>query len=94
MGIPTLTVSRDSMSSRIGTSIMRHVGAKAFAHRSWDDAVRFIVQQDQDPTLLQQTRGALRQNLAKSVICTKRYVNAVEDGYRAMFKDWTERCPL
>ena len=102
MGVPTLTMLGDRVSSRIAGSLMTTLGLPEYVVGSEDAYVARAVELAADLDRLAEVRAGLRERLASSAICDhtlvdgkwqrsgRRYCEAVEAHYRALWAAWCE----
>jgi protein O-GlcNAc transferase len=89
MGVPTLTLPGDRVSSRVTASVLTTLGLTSWIARSPDEYVALARRHAANPVALSVLRAGLRDRLAASPICDSvRYCRAVEAAYRAMWRRW------
>ncbi len=89
MGVPTLTLSGQSLLSRQGVSLMMNAGLPDWVAQSPEDYVRKAVTHAGDLTALATLRRGLRQRVLASPICdAPRFAAHFEDALRAMWQRW------
>jgi predicted O-linked N-acetylglucosamine transferase (SPINDLY family) len=94
MGVPTLTLPGDRVSSRTTASVLTTLGLTNWIARSPDQYVALARLHAANPIALAVLRASLRDRLAASPICdSARYCRAVEAAYRAMWQRWCAQQP-
>ncbi len=94
MGVPTLTLSGESMPSRVGAAILSHVGLQDFIAESAEEFVaRGLYWADKLSTLAK-LRADLRESLAQSPVGKPDLVAAgLNDALRTMWRRWCAELP-
>jgi protein O-GlcNAc transferase len=89
MGVPTLTLPGDRISSRVSASFLRTLGLTDWIATTPDDYVALARRHAGDIAGLTTLRRGLRARLAASPICdAAAYCRAVEAAYRLMWRRW------
>ena len=91
MGVPVITLAGKMHAGRVGVSILTQMEMTDFIAASPEDYVRIAVELANNPARLSELRRTLRHRMAASPLCdAKGFTRAVEDAYRAMWKNWCE----
>ena len=86
MGVPTLTIAGSTLTSRVGATILRHVGLDAFIAQ--DDA-DFIQKGMAAANELSALRGSLRERVVNSAMGQPALIgDGLEDALRTMWQRW------
>lgn len=92
MGVPTVAMYGDRTAARISASIMSTLGMTDWIAKDEDEYVRIAVEKAANIEALTEVRAGLRERLRTSIICdVSRYVPAVEDAYRVLWRRWCEK---
>ena len=87
-GVPHVTRAGDRIINRIGPSVYSHLGLEDFVVKDADEYVATARRwATEGVETLAQWRGRLRELVFKSPLA-QGYVEAVEDAYRELFRDW------
>jgi predicted O-linked N-acetylglucosamine transferase (SPINDLY family) len=90
MGVPVVTFAGQTHASRVGASILTHVGLKELIARSPDEYVRIAVGLINDAPRLRDLRSNLRDRMKNSPLLNPiALTRAIEEAYR---QAWTEWC--
>jgi protein O-GlcNAc transferase len=90
MGVPVVTLAGRTHASRVGASLLGHLGLLEGIASSEDDYVSMAWAYASDLPRLAALRRGLRQSMRKSPLCDETgFVRDLEAGFRRM---WTERC--
>jgi protein O-GlcNAc transferase len=91
MGIPHVTRMGERVINRIGPSVYSHLGLEDFVVKDDEEYIATAKRwATEGVDTLAQWRGRLRELVFKSPLA-QGYVEAVEDAYRDMWKDWCEK---
>lgn len=87
MGVPVISLRGNSFVSRMGHSVLYHVGLEGFSADSETAYVEKAVSLARQPETLVRLRRNLRTLLVNSVVCdAKRQARALEEAYRVMWR--------
>ncbi|MCX5541451.1 tetratricopeptide repeat protein [Paraburkholderia sp. CNPSo 3076] len=92
MGVPTVTLPRDSMASRGSTGWLSHLGLEeAFVARDKDDYVNKCAALAEDIEALATVRRELRQHCSQSpIVSASTIANAASCAFRIMWQRWCD----
>jgi protein O-GlcNAc transferase len=94
MGVPTLTLAGQTVSSRQGAAILGHVGLEAFVADDADDFQKKGLYWAGDPVALAAVRAGLRARCTQSPIRSPELIAAgLEHALRTMWRRWCARLP-
>jgi len=89
MGLPVISLSGQSAASRVGRSILSHVGLEHLAVQDAGAYVEAAVALAGDPSQLQALRESMRERMTSSgFIDGKRFAREVEQVYRRLWGRW------
>ncbi|MGE0093346.1 MAG: tetratricopeptide repeat protein [Alphaproteobacteria bacterium] len=89
MGVPVVTLAGRSHVGRVGTALLTHLGLEEMIATSPGDYVARAVALARDPARLAALRSNLRPRMeASSLTDPARFTSALEDAYRAMWRQW------
>jgi predicted O-linked N-acetylglucosamine transferase (SPINDLY family) len=89
MGVPVVTLSGSTVTSRLSASVLTALGMPEWIARSDDEYVRIALNAASDLHALARLRGEMRQKMAASPVGdTQRYTRHVEATYRSIWKQW------
>ena len=90
MGVPVVTLAGRTHASRVGASLLGHLGLLEGIASSEDDYVSMACGFATDLPRLSDLRQELRQRMRESPLCDEAgFVRSLDAGFRSM---WTERC--
>lgn len=69
MGVPVVSLAQQSHASRVGLSILAHIGLKDLVAESEEDFVDLACHLGNDPARIASLRSSLRQTLVSSILC-------------------------
>jgi len=96
MGVPTVSLTGDKLVSRMGKTILTHIGLGSLAVTQTQQFIEKAVALAHDPILLAKLRAHLRPAMLASPLCdSRRLATELEKAYRCVWKQWCEkaRCP-
>ncbi|MGG5808880.1 tetratricopeptide repeat protein [Falsiroseomonas sp. CW058] len=93
MGVPTLTLAGGTMQSRVGASLMAHLGLHGFIAESADDYAAKAVAWAARPGRLAEIRSTLRHRLALGMTDARRVVDGLEVALHGMWRRWCHGLP-
>ena len=89
MGVPVITLAGETHVSRVGASILSHVGLPELIAESLEDYLKKAVQLAGDPDRLKALRNNLRSMMARSrLMDTNGFTRSLESAYRQMWHRW------
>lgn len=89
MGVPVVTLAGRSHVGRVGAAILTHLGLDELVAASSGDYVARAVAMARDPARLAVLRTELRPRMeASSLTDPARFTAALEEAYRAMWRQW------
>lgn len=89
MGAPVVTLAGRSHVGRVGAAILTHLGLEELVAASPEDYVARAVALARDPVRLAALRTTLRPRMeASSLTDPQRVTTALEEAYRAMWRQW------
>jgi predicted O-linked N-acetylglucosamine transferase (SPINDLY family) len=89
MGVPVVTLAGSRSASRSAASILSAVGLDEWIARSGDEYVRLALELARDRAKLAELRASLRMRMAASPVMDEaRFVRALEEAYRQMWRRW------
>jgi len=92
MGVPTITMSGDRHSARVGASIMNHIGLKEFIAFNVDEYVDIAVKFAKNVDYLAKLRGGLRRKMQYSALCdNKTFASNIEQAYKTMWNQYLHK---
>jgi predicted O-linked N-acetylglucosamine transferase (SPINDLY family) len=90
MGVPVVTLAGQTHVSRVGASLLTHLGASEWIANTPDEYLDICHNLASDPPQLAVTRGALRERMRQSPLCdATRFTQNLEAAFREM---WRSRC--
>jgi predicted O-linked N-acetylglucosamine transferase (SPINDLY family) len=93
MGVPVITMRGDRHASRVGASIMTHVGLKEFIAADADEYVNIAVQYANNTDYLIELKGGLRDKMRGSALCdADAFARGVEKAYQEMWDQYAHTC--
>jgi len=91
MGVPVISLVGDRHASRVGASILHHVGIPELATDTVDEYIGLARSLATDKQRLVRMREALRPKMLESgIMDPQRFARSLEDAYRAMWKTWCD----
>lgn len=90
MGVPTITLYGERRNTRFGLGILSSLGLAELAAASVEEYVERAVGLAQDTELLDVLHRNLRGMMRDSGMEPRRYVRALEEQYRRVWKEWQE----
>jgi protein O-GlcNAc transferase len=91
MGVPVVTLVGEHHASRVGLSILSHVGLGSLAAASSEEYVNKATVLAQSPEDLEKLRASLRPRMMASPLCNaKDFAWAVESAYHRMWRTWCQ----
>lgn len=91
MGVPTITLSGDRHTTRVGASLLANVGLEAFVARSEDEYVKVATEMAGDIAELDTIRRSMRERLHRSpLVDADKLARTIEAEYRQMWQTWCE----
>jgi tetratricopeptide (TPR) repeat protein len=96
MGVPVVTLRGGRHAARVGASILTAVGLENLIAQTPDEYLATAVKLAREREALATLRASLRERMRVSPLCDGgRFARAVEDTYRALWRDWcaAERTP-
>ena len=98
MGVPVISLAGQHQNSRIGLSILSHIGMESFAVETPSEYIAKAVAIAHDPENLMEIRASMRSRMTNSSFCNaKRLAHDVETAYRRMWRRWcreqASECP-
>ena len=89
MGVPVITLAGETHVSRVGASILSHVGLPELIVESLEDYLKKAAQLAGDPDRLKTLRSNLRSMMARSrLMDTNGFTRSLESAYRQMWYRW------
>ena len=89
MGVPTVSLVGKCHASRVGLSILSHVGLESFATSTPQEYVAKAIRLAENQETLAKMRASMRERMAASVLCdAKGFARSVEAAYRKMWHRW------
>lgn len=89
MGVPVITLTGDTHTSRVGFSLLSNIGLPKFVAKSPDEYVGIAVKLAKDLNRLRLLRERLRDMMAHSPLMDKnRFTMNLENCYRTMWEKW------
>ncbi len=89
MGVPTVSLVGKCHASRVGLSILSHVGLESFATSTPEEYVAKAIRLAENQETLAKMRASMRERMAASVLCdAKGFARSVEAAYRKMWHRW------
>jgi predicted O-linked N-acetylglucosamine transferase (SPINDLY family) len=89
MGVPVVSWAQDRAVSRMGASVLTHLGMSALVADSARRYVEIVGQLARDRRTLVQLRRSLRPAMSRSAVCdASRFTRNVESVYRKLWRDW------
>jgi predicted O-linked N-acetylglucosamine transferase (SPINDLY family) len=89
MGVPIVALLGRRQQERGTPSFLTFLGLEDFVASTVEDYVAIATRAARDPTRLETLRSSIRDRMRASVLCDPaRYVRAVEDAYRALWRRW------
>lgn len=92
-GVPTLTLAGATMQSRVGASLMAHLGLHGFVANSTDDYVEKAVAWAARWPDLAAVRAGLRPALARNMTDATRVVDGLEVALHSIWRRWCHGLP-
>jgi predicted O-linked N-acetylglucosamine transferase (SPINDLY family) len=94
MGVPVITLAGQTHVSRVGVSLLSHVGLPELVAESPADYVRLATELASDLPRLAALRRTLRPRMAASPLTdAPRFARAIEAAYREMWREWCAQQP-
>jgi predicted O-linked N-acetylglucosamine transferase (SPINDLY family) len=91
MGVPVVTLVGEHHASRVGLSLLTRVGLKVFVATTPDDYVKKACGAAHAREPLARLRACLRERMrASPLMDAPGYARAIEQAYRAMWRQWCE----
>ncbi|MBX9963233.1 MAG: tetratricopeptide repeat protein [Burkholderiales bacterium] len=91
MGVPVVTLEGDRHASRVGVSLLEHLGLDTLIARSPDEYVSIAVALAADPGRRASMRGTLRERMRHAKLTdVPGFTSQLEEAYRSAFRDTTE----
>ena len=91
MGVPVVTLAGDRHASRVGKSLLANAGITELIAETPEAYVELATGLANDPGRLRALQRELRQRMAGSPLTDeRRFVSALEDAYRRMWRRWCE----
>ena len=91
MGVPVITLVRNSHASRVGLSLLSNIGLQELSANSNEEYVEKAVNLAGNIQRLQSLRERLRAMMIHSPLCdAKRFTSNLEMCYRSMWEKWCE----
>jgi len=91
MGVPVISLLGDRHASRVGASILHHVGLPELLAASEGEYVEMACSLATDRQRLISIRAELRQKMRESVLMdTELFTQSLENAYRDMWKTWCD----
>ena len=85
-GVGVVTMSGDRHASRVGASIMTHVGLEKFIAKDTREYVNLAIEYANNTSYLVDLRTKLRSQVVNSTLCdSKGFARSVEQTYRNMW---------
>lgn len=92
MGRPVITLAGDTHASRVGASILSHIGLTEYIACSQDEYVKCAVRLACTTEELKVLSGGLRERVKVSgLVDAPGFTRKMEHAYRSMWEDWCER---
>ncbi|MGB6691260.1 MAG: tetratricopeptide repeat protein [Terracidiphilus sp.] len=89
MGVPTLTLSGQTVPGRLGPALLRHAGLEGFVARNPQEFVEKGIYWARNPESLAQLRAGMREQFLRSPIGQPSLVaESLADSFRAMWRRW------
>ena len=86
MGIPVITMCGDRHSSRVGASILTHVGLEEFIATDIDEYINMAIKYANNMDSIKSIRADLRRNMQNSDLCNAdAFAGNVEQAYQNMY---------
>jgi protein O-GlcNAc transferase len=87
MGVPTITLKGNRHSSRVGTSIMTHIGLEEFIAKDEQEYINIAIQLANNTLCLANIRAHLRQQLQDSTLCdSDQFAQDIEGVYANLYE--------
>ena len=94
MGVPLVTLSGPTVSSRGSLSILSNLGLRELVVTNRADYVALAVALAQNKERLRELRAGLRERLERSVLMdASRFARQIESAYRTIWRKWCEKVP-
>jgi predicted O-linked N-acetylglucosamine transferase (SPINDLY family) len=91
MGVPVVTLSGDTETSRLGASLLNAIGLDALVARTPEQYVDIAARLALDPKRLASLRAGMRERMrASPLMDAAGFTLDLESAYRSMWKDWCE----
>jgi predicted O-linked N-acetylglucosamine transferase (SPINDLY family) len=92
MGVPLVTLTGDTSTSRGGASLLHAVGLEEFVARSPEKYVQIAANLARDPERLVSLRSTLRERMSGSrLMDAAGFTQEFEQAYRFMWQEWCKR---
>jgi len=89
MGVPVVTLAGQTHVSRVGASLLTHLGAPEWIAGTPDEYLAIGHNLASDPPRLAVIRGALRERMRQSPLCdAARFTRDLESAFRKMWESW------
>ena len=86
MGVPVITMCGDRHSSRVGASILTHVGLEEFIATDIDEYINMAIKYANNMDSIKSIRADLRRNMQNSDLCNAdAFAGNVEQAYQNMY---------
>ena len=86
MGVPVITMCGDRHSSRVGASILTHVGLEKFIATDIDGYINMAIEYANNIDSIKSIRTELRHNMQNSDLCNANvFTRNVEQAYQNMY---------
>lgn len=94
MGVPTLTIAGSTLTSRVGATILSHVGLDAFIAQDDADFIQKGVAAAKDISALSALRSSLRERVSQSTMGQPALIaDGLEDALRTIWQRWCSGLP-
>ena len=95
MGVPVITLAGQTHVSRVGASLLSHVGLPELVARDPDDYVRIALRLAADRARLADLRRNLRRRMEQSPLMdAPRFAADIEAAFRRMWRTWCAKAPV
>jgi predicted O-linked N-acetylglucosamine transferase (SPINDLY family) len=89
MGVPFVTLQGDTVVSRAGATLLRHVDLTPLATKSPEEYVRVAIDLARNTPHLAELRRTLRERMQRSALMdTVRFARDIEMTYRSLWQAW------
>ena len=94
MGVPTLCIDGQSLTSRAAMAVMSHVGLNSFVAENDDDFVQKVLHWANHLEALAEVRGSLRERFSRSALAQPEMLaDGLQQAFRQMWKTWCDDKP-